>query len=53
MKGEDTDCNSMFKTAQKTTAQPSITNLQTPHTVYSNSSAIRKIRILPITLKAL
>jgi len=50
---EDTNSDSPFKTAQKSITNPSNSNLQTPHTIYLGNSAVKKIRVVPITMKAL
>lgn len=49
----DTNSNSFFKTAQKTTSHPAMTDLQTPHPLYISGSAVKKIRMIPITMKDL
>lgn len=50
---EDTNNDSVVRTAQKSITNPSISNLQTPHTIYHGSLAVKKIRVVPITMKAL
>ena len=50
---EETNNNSVLRTAQKSIANPSTSNLQTPHTIYHGGSAVKKIRVVPITMKAL
>jgi hypothetical protein len=45
--------NNLVKTAQKGIVNPSITNLQTHKTIYHGGLAVKKIRVVPITMKAL